>query len=114
MRTLKYKAFCLIELTDNLSELPNIHKTAKEAVRSSRSYHGHPCDDPRKRGAICEVEIRVKVGTMPPVTDDLRDYVTTCEGSPALLVIGDDKWNKAQSRAARLNQRRMIAKLASK
>jgi len=112
MRIIKYKAYCVVELTDDLSKLPDIQETRNKAIEWNTSRYGHPCDDPRKRGAVCEVEIAVKVPTMPPVTDDLRDYIQRIRGVPALVVIGDENWNRKELRRSKTEQRRALLKLA--
>lgn len=115
MKTLKYKGYCVVEITDDMKDLPFsgcfLHKTKKEAIESNMSYYGHPCDDPRKRGAVCEVEVTVKVPDMPKASDDLREYVEAFGASPVLIEVGNERWNNHAVKSAKADQRRKLKKL---
>lgn len=112
MEILTYKAFCLLELTDDPEKFPEfLYESRRKALEAHRSYHGHPCDDPLKRGALCEVELKVKVGKMPKVTDDLIEYVEAFRGKPALLEIGNERWNRHARESAKARQRQELKRL---
>lgn len=111
MKTLKYKAYCVIEITDDTKQIPTLHKSKAEAIRYSTSYHGHPCDDPEKRGVVAECEVIVKLPAMPAVTTELREYVEMFCGRPGLIQIGNERWNNHARKLAKAEQRRKLRKL---
>lgn len=115
MRTLKYRGYCLVELTADLKELPFcacfLHKTKREAIKDNTSYHGHPCDDPRKRGAVCLVRVTVEVPAMPKPSPELRDYVARFNGTPGLLDLVNEDYNRRAQRRANAELRRQLKKL---
>lgn len=115
MKTLTYKAYTIVEHTSDLKNLPFgscfLGKTKKKSIDDRRSYFGHPCDNPLKRGVICEVEVTVRVPEMPPVTEDLIDYVKTYLGRPCFLVEGDTKWNSSHIADKKATQARDLKKL---
>ena len=98
-KTLKYKAWCLIEAASSQKEIPTLYKTRNQCLKDNTSYYGHECDNPERRGLVCECEIVVKVkGAFSP-NKQLREYYAITGERPALLVVGDDAWNKkAQAR----------------
>jgi len=111
MKTLKYKAYCVIEITDDLRKIPSLHKSRSEAIHDSTSYFGHTCDDPRKRGVVAECEVVVKVPDMPQVTAELREYMQEFHGIPALTEVGNAQWNKHARKLAKDAQRKELKKL---
>ena len=110
MKTLKYKAYCVIEITDDLKKIPTLHKSKVEAIRDSTSYHGHPCDDPRRRGVVAECEVIVNMPEMPTATAELREYVEMFCGSPGLLEVGNERWNNYARKSAKAEQRKNLKK----
>lgn len=116
MRNLKYKGYCVVEVTDDLKQLPYepcfLYKTKKEAIEQTRSYYGHPCDDPRRRGKVCEVEVTVKVPSMK-ATPELVDYIQRFRGRPAVLVVGDERWNN-HARELAMTEKRRALKIAKR
>lgn len=111
MKTIKYKAWCIIEITDDLKGLPFLSRTKREALWGGRSHFGHPCDDPQKRGVLAQCELTLKVPPMPPVTDELMEYVRAFKGKPALFVLGDRRGNKRAFRNAKVQQQAILKKL---
>jgi hypothetical protein len=95
MKTLKHKAWCLIEAADNLKEIPTLYKNRKKCIEANTSYYGHDCDSPERRGLICECEVIVKIKGKFQPSDSLKEYYRDIIGTrPPLLVVGDDSWNK--------------------
>jgi hypothetical protein len=107
----------MVEIADDIENLPFsglfLHKTKTEAIKSHTSYYGHPCDDPRKRGAVCEVSVTIKIPAMPQLSKELLEYIAQFEGSPVMRVIGNAQWNASAERSAKVEQRRKLKKLRS-
>lgn len=111
MKTLKYKAWCALEYTDDLKELPSLYQSKKDCIECNTSYMGHPCDDPRRRGVIAECEVVVKIKGDLKATKELREYYELRGVSPALLVVGDEDWNKKAFASAIKEKRAKLKKL---
>lgn len=108
----KIKAYVFLGITDDLKKAPFetffLCKSKREALRLNRSYHGHSCDNPKKRGVLCEATVTIRIPEMPPITPELVEYVQTFEGSPALLEFGNDDWNRKAFRNAKSEQARKL------
>lgn len=98
IKTIKYKCWTALQWVDDLKELPTIHDSKQECIYDNTSHYGHPLDDPRKRGIIAECELIVKIKYPLKLTrenvEELDEYENMNGGSPALLVVGDEIWNK--------------------
>lgn len=92
-RKTKFKAFCFIESFKPVEDAVfDLYRTKRDALQAHRSYFGHHCDDPLKRGVICECEIRIRVPKRVPRAraskKELIDYVRKFMGMPVLIVDG--------------------------
>lgn len=110
-KTLKYKAWCALEYTDDLSKLPTLYPSKTECIECNTSFIGHPCDDPRRRGVIAECEVTVTIKGELKATKELRSYYEQRGAHPALLVAGDNAWNKKAFEEAFEEMRAKLRKL---
>lgn len=103
-----YAFFKLVD--DKPDKLPKVYKTKKECVADNRSYFGHPCDDPEKRGVIAKVEMIFHVPKQIEMSQDLLDYIHGSSGRPAIQIVGDDVRNAQLLSAAVARGRRLEQK----
>lgn len=110
-KTRTYHGWTLITSYDDPNELPSIEKTRAECIRSQRSGHGHPCDDPRKRGVVCKVTITVEIPYPPPANFAIFDYVRRYEGHAGLYVFGYDRFNRQHAAEIKREQSEKLKRL---
>lgn len=103
-KTIKYKAWCLIEAARNPKKIPSLYKTRSECLKDNTSYYGHECDDPERRGLVCECEVVVKINGSFTPNKMLREYYAITGNRPPLLVVGDNAWNKT----AKANHKKLV------
>jgi hypothetical protein len=89
--TRKYKAYCIVDASDDPAKLPSLHSTRKQAIESNESFTGNEWDDPLVDGVLAEVLVFVKLPRKPKCTEQTVDraifYANT--GPGAMLASSD-------------------------